>query len=63
MDTVYIQADDREKQSGMLNLLEHHPQVTLDIKRMRYGDYLVGGWLIKNFKLWGCGGWQSRCYS
>ncbi len=46
MDIVNIQADDRERQSGMLNLLQHHPQFDLNVTRMRYGDYLVGGWLI-----------------
>lgn len=46
MDIVRIQADDREKQSGMVDLLQLHPQFDLSIKRMCYGDYLVDGWLI-----------------
>ena len=41
MDSVHIQADDRENSSGMLSMLQAHPQVILDIKRMSYGDYLL----------------------
>ncbi|WP_299080487.1 ERCC4 domain-containing protein [uncultured Paraglaciecola sp.] len=43
---LHIQADDRESTSGILGLLQDHPQVALEIKRMAYGDYLINNWLI-----------------
>lgn len=46
MEMVRIQADDREQQGGILELLQQHAQVNLVIKRMPYGDYLVDNWLI-----------------
>ncbi|MBL4631193.1 MAG: multidrug MFS transporter [Paraglaciecola sp.] len=46
MDILHIQADDRESNSGILSLLQSHPNVMLDIKRMAYGDYLIDNWLI-----------------
>lgn len=41
-----IQADDRESSSGMLNIMQAHSQINLDIKRMPYGDYIIDKWLI-----------------
>jgi DNA excision repair protein ERCC-4 len=46
MNILHIQADDRESNSGILSLLQSHPKVILDIKRLIYGDYLVDNWLI-----------------
>ena len=41
-----IQADDRESGSGILNIMQAHPQINLDIRRMPYGDYIIDKWLI-----------------
>ena len=44
--TLHIQADDRERNSGIFEILQDRPEIDFDIKRMSYGDYLVDKWLI-----------------
>ena len=46
MDILHVQADDRERNSGIFEILQHHPKISLDIKRMSYGDYIIDNWLL-----------------
>lgn len=46
MDRIHIIADDRERRSGIPALLASMPDVSVQIKRLSCGDYLLDDWLL-----------------
>ncbi len=45
-DTVCVTVDDREARCGVLEALQRHADCTVQVKRLRLGDYVIDGRLV-----------------
>ena len=46
MDNIRIVADERERRSYILGILEQRGDVLLTIERLTVGDYFINNWLL-----------------
>jgi ERCC4-type nuclease len=46
MDYIQVIADDRERQSNILRILEQRNDISLTVERLTTGDYLIDNWLL-----------------
>jgi len=46
MDHIQVIADDRERQSNILSILEKRNDISITVERLTTGDYLIDNWLL-----------------
>ncbi|NMM39787.1 ERCC4 domain-containing protein [Pseudoalteromonas arctica] len=46
MDSIRIIADDRERRSNTLSVLEQRTDILLTVERLTVGDYFINSWLL-----------------
>jgi len=46
MESIRVKVDDREKPSGIPQLLDEHPEINCCVERLSLGDYLIDDWLL-----------------